>query len=94
MSTYECKKCNYTSNRKANYDRHLNSKKHIKNPAKNARTHNSKKPLKTCTNKRFFCKYCFSFFAKDNIIRAIKTNKTNTAVTADAPVTASSANCI
>ena len=35
---YECKLCNYSSDRLLNFNRHLKSKKHLKNFANNTET--------------------------------------------------------
>src|SRR4029078_2948271 len=44
MSEFKCEYCNYNTNTKANFDKHLNTKKHIKNKGVN--------------NKKYICKYC------------------------------------
>ena len=61
---HECKLCNYTTNVKSNFKKHL-MMKHLKNlekpiPSKEASTEKAK----------YFCEYCKkSFTRKDNLIR-------------------------
>lgn len=62
---YECKLCNYTTNVKSNFKKHLTTKKHIKN---------AEAPLEAIeasTEKaKYYCEFCGkSFTRKDNLIR-------------------------
>ena len=51
-----CECCDYTASQKSNWDRHLSSKKHLKNALKNV-----EKPLKKTSKKRvkqYVCEHC------------------------------------
>lgn len=51
---YLCSECNYETTRKLNYERHLNSKKHLKNISPV-----SEQPIKKrVSKKKYFCNYC------------------------------------
>ncbi len=62
---YECKLCNYTTNVKSNFKKHLTTKKHIKN---------AEAPLEaieaSVEKAKYYCEFCGkSFTRKDNLIR-------------------------
>ena len=77
---YYCKYCNYSTNIKCNFNKHLKTKKHHKNEQKYLLLHQknikvvskSEKEYKLCFPK-FKCEYCEKTFTrKDNLNRHLK----------------------
>ena len=62
---HECKLCNYTTNVKSNFKKHIMTRKHLKN------VENPLPSIEAATEKaKYFCEYCKkSFTRKDNLIR-------------------------
>lgn len=62
---YECKLCNYTTNVKSNFKKHLTTKKHIK------KAEAPLEAIEASTEKaKYYCEFCGkSFTRKDNLIR-------------------------
>lgn len=67
---YECNICNYTTNRKSNYDNHCNSKRHekmcINEQLKQEKT--TLNEAKRSLNHDFFCDFCNLSFKKNYLL--------------------------
>lgn len=71
MKNYECKICNFSSRIKTHYNKHLETKKHIKNENKNKEIENKEENPKKC-KKKVLCKYCNKeFTCKRSVYRHI-----------------------
>jgi len=62
---YDCKLCNYTTNVKSNFKKHLTTRKHLKNMEEPV------KAIEASVDKaKYYCEFCGkSFTRKDNLIR-------------------------
>jgi len=81
---YSCKLCNFDTNKKFDYNRHLETRKHIRRVSKgnlnNTPQKNLTKPQKTSTNLnkeelKFTCEYCNKIQWKKNKARHLRTCK-------------------
>ena len=81
MSNYHCKSCNYVTNRKQNFERHLNSKKHVEStksqPLVNQKSTFSQPKVNLLSNfditTPFQCHYCMKHFKfKQSMYKHIK----------------------
>lgn len=74
---YECTSCNYSTNDKSNFNKHLNRKKCSHDTQLQVTT--SQNP--ESTNEKFICKHCHSIFTRQsNLSKHVKTCAPNTAL--------------
>ena len=78
---YSCKICNFNTNKKFDYNRHLKTRKHNNNVSKNNVKQHRQIPPTTvqnrphydsCDSNKFTCEYCNKTFRKDNKLRHLR----------------------
>ena len=67
---FDCSKCNFTSNTKQSYDRHMLTQKHIKNhnPSVFILTYSCNSCIFTCTNKKYYEQHLSTKKHQDNML--------------------------